>query len=110
MVENIRLRPYEEVLTIKVPSGGSSAEVNKDLSGRITRILFKVPDLDSTNTAELKLQNSDDEEIYASGELSENITHRLEVSIDVIGTITFRIECSGSQSADRTFKVYVTMI
>ena len=108
--ESIRLRPYEEVIDITVLSGQANAEIDKDLGGRITRILFKVPDLDGTDTAELKIQNSDNENLFESGELAESATHRLLLSVDLIGTITFRIECSGEQASDRAFKVYVTML
>mgnify|MGYP000725221767 CR=1 FL=1 len=108
--KQIKISPYEETLTITISSGQSVAELDKDLAGRITRMLFVVPDLDDSNTAELKLQNADDENIFESGELAENTTHRLETSIDVVGTITFRVECSGAQTTSREFKIYVTMI
>lgn len=109
-MSKIKLQPKEFKVGIKVTGGNTNAEADVRLSGRITRMLFKVPNLDDTDTAELKLQNSDNEDIFASGELAESTTHKLETSVDVASTITFRVECSGSQTATRFFKVYAVIV
>lgn len=104
-------RPQGMVLThtenITVASSGSSAESDAELNGITKQIIFVVPDLDDSDTAEVKLLDSNDYELYASGELAESTTHVINVERAMAQTTTIRVECSGTQAANRAFVVKI---
>lgn len=97
-----------EVVSVTVADEGTNAETDVAINGRTTQIHFIVPTLDDVDTAELLVQDADDNTIYQSGELAEETSHVLDVHESLCGTITFRVECSAQQNdAARTFAIYV---
>ncbi len=98
--------PFRLQKTITVPSGDTNVELDvTDLLGLTRQIFFVIPDLDDSDTAELKLEDSDNYDLFTSGELAESTTHIINVERVMTGTITIRIECSGAQASDRDFVV-----
>lgn len=93
--------------TVTVDKDGTNGEEDITINGLTKQIQFTTDDLDDTDTAELKLQDEDNNTLYASGELAEDTTHVLNVERAVCGTTTLRVECSGQQVAEREFTVTI---
>ena len=103
---------FEQELDIVVASGATAGGVKEEsleIRGVLGRILFVIPDLDDSDTAELKIRNSDGEDDFTSGELAESTTHKMCMSLPLAGVKTFRVECSGAQAAARTITLYLTV-
>ena len=94
--------------TVTVAAAGTNAETDVTAFNGLTKqIQFTTPNLDNTDTAELKLQDEDDNTLYASGELAESTTHVLNVERAICGTLTLRVECSGAQTSEVAFTVTI---
>ena len=97
-----------KVVTVTVASGAAAGETDLDnFNGLIQSVFFKVPDLKATNTAELKLQDEDNDSYFASGEKAESDTYNLLLERAVAGTLTVRVETSDIQDADKEFSVII---
>lgn len=98
------------LVTVTVASAATNAETQVPaLNCEVTQIHFETPDLDDTDTAELKIQDEVDNNIFTSGELAENTSapaHVLQVLRTLVGDMTFRVECQGQQAAERAFHIY----
>lgn len=92
---------------ITVSSGESSASAGEYLNARFVDVYFRVPELDGTDTAELKIKGPYDEEILASGEkdhVDGAVTEYQILNVARLpGAIVLEVECSGAQAADREF-------
>ena len=95
--------------TITLDYASAPAVIESDLAfnGLTKQIIFKVPDLTDSHTAELKILDEDDNELFASGEKAESTTHTLVVERALCGTVTLRIETSGNETADKEFDVTI---
>ncbi|MBN2120696.1 MAG: hypothetical protein JW734_06545 [Candidatus Omnitrophica bacterium] len=82
-------------------------ELDVPFNGVVKQIVFRVPVLTNDNTAELKILDEDDNELFASGEKEANKSHLLDAERALCGTITLRIETSGNETEDRTFEVVI---
>lgn len=98
---------YNKSLVMDVSSDATTITAGLPINGLVQQIQFVVPDLDDTDTAELKILNSFDNEVYASGEKAESSTHIINVQRPVTKTMSLKIEASDTQSADRTFTVVI---
>ena len=103
IVQEARLN---EDVTVTVPNGSAYGETDKIIHGTVTRMIFKIPTLGGGDTAELKLQDIYNENHFTTGELAESTSHLIHTSLDFQEVVTFRVECSGDQTADTTFNVY----
>jgi len=96
-------------VTVTVAQNASSGEtVVTDLNIETNQILFVTPALTSSNTAELKIQNEDNEDLYASGEKAESTTASLVITRRLVGDIAFKVETSASETvAAVEFTIYI---
>lgn len=96
-------------ITVTVAKDASSGEtVLSGLNIDLSQILFVIPDLTASHTAELKIQNEDDKNLFTSGELAESTTHTMLVSRRLVGDIAFKVETSGAETtAAVTFDIYI---
>ncbi len=96
-------------ITVTVAKEASSGEtVVNGLNISLSQILFVVPALTGSHTAELKIQNEDDKDLFTSGELAESTTHTMLVSRRLVGDIAFKVETSGNEDdAAVTFYIYI---
>jgi len=96
-------------IIVDVAQNTSSGEtVISDLNIETNQILFVIPELTSSNTAELLIQNEDNEDIYASTEKNEKTTSNLVVTRRLVGDIAFKVETSASETAAAVeFTIYI---
>jgi len=96
-------------ITVTVAQNASSGEtVISDLNIETNLILFVVPALTSSHTAELVIQNEDNENLYASGEKAESKTTNLAITKRLVGDIAFKVETSASETAAAVeFTIYI---
>ena len=86
-------------ISVTVAKDASSGEtVVSDMNISLQQILFVVPALTGSHTAELKIQNEDNKDLFTSGELAESTTHTMLVSRRLVGDIAFKVETSGSET------------
>jgi hypothetical protein len=85
-----------------------------EANGLLRGISVVVPNLDSTDTITLALLDSDGGTIYSKASIAESATttayidaNDYPLQLPLHGTITISIITSGSQTADRTFKVNI---
>lgn len=97
---------FKKDVTVTVPNGSANGETDVTIHGRLTRMIFKIPALGVGDTAELKLQDTNNENHFTTGELAESTSHLIHTSLDCQEVVTFRVECSGDQVADATFNIY----
>lgn len=97
----------KKTITLDYVSAPAVIELDMSFNGLTKEIVFKVPALTDTHTAELKILDEDDNELFASGEKAESETHVLIAERALCGTITLRIETSGNETADREFEVAI---
>lgn len=76
-----------------------------DLNGILRRVVFVVPELDSTNTADVTLKDVDGYTVYSDTAVAENSTANETADLAVSGSHTLTVDTSGAQTADRTFTV-----
>lgn len=76
-----------------------------EVNGIIRRVVFVVPDLDSTNTATLTLKDVDGYEVYSDATVAESTTANEVTDKAASGQHTLTVDTSGAQTADRTFTV-----
>lgn len=94
-------------LTVNVPVETAAGETDVPMNCLIKQIQFTVPALTGSHTAELKLQDEDNNTLYASTEKAESTTHVLTVERALCGLVTFRVETSGAE--DPTVNCTVTV-
>ena len=96
-------------VTVTVAKNASSGEtVVNDLNIETNQILFVVPNLTSSHTAELLIQNEDNEDLYASGDKAESLTTSLVVTRRLVGDIAFKVETSAAETAAAVeFTIYI---
>lgn len=97
----------KKTITLDYSTDPNSIEEDVEFNGLTKQIVFKVPDLTDTHTAELKILDEDDNELFASGEKAESETHVLIMERALCGTITLLIETSGNETADKAFDVII---
>lgn len=76
-----------------------------DLNGILRRVVFVVPDLTSTHTADVTLKDVDGYEVYKDSAVAESTTANETADLAVSGNHTLTVDTSGAQDADRTFTV-----
>lgn len=96
-------------ISVIVASGETSGEtILEGLNINLAQIIFVVPNLTASHTAELKIQNEDDKDLFTSGELAESTTHTMLVSRRLIRDIAFKVETSGAESDGAvTINIYI---
>jgi len=95
-------------ISVTVAKDASSGETVVAMNLKTVQMLFVVPDLTSSHTAELLIQNEDNEDLYASTELGESTTHSLVVTRRLVGDIAFKVETSASETAAAVeFTIYI---
>ena len=95
-------------ITIAIADGASSGEtIITGMNCLIKQILFVIPALEGSHTAELKIQNEDDKDLFTSGELAESTTHNILAERQVVGDISFKVESSGTETTGVTIYVYI---
>ena len=92
-------------VTVTVADGTTSGETDVEINGTLRRAHFVVPALGG-DTAELKIEDEDNNDAFTSDELAQSLTHNLRMDEDVAGTVTFRVETSGAVSGDKSFDIY----
>jgi hypothetical protein len=98
---------WRRIDTIVVLSGGTTAKVDIPLNGRMEEYVLVVPLLDGATTATLSLLDEDSQNWYASSAFALSTTQNVIVTRLLCGLNTFQIVCSGAQTADRTFTLYL---
>jgi hypothetical protein len=85
-----------------------------DINGLLRGISIVVPNLDSSDTVTLSLTDSDSGTIYSKASIAESGTttayidaNNIPLELPLHGTVTIGIVTSGSQTANRTFKVNI---
>jgi hypothetical protein len=76
-----------------------------ELNGMLARVVFVVPNLDSTNTADVTIKDSDGYTVYTKATVAKSTTSNEEKTTRVSGMHTITIDTSGAQTANRTFVV-----
>lgn len=99
---------FRRILDVVVGADQDEGETDLAINGWVSRLQFDVPDLDDSDTAELKLLDEDGDLLFASGELAKDTVYLIPVSLDLCGQVTFKVETSGSQTAQTSFKVKIT--
>ena len=97
----------KKTITLDYVSAPAVIELDMPFNGLTKEIVFKVPALSDSHTAELKILDEDDNVLFASGEKAESETHVLIAERALCGTITLKIETSGNETADRAFDVTI---
>lgn len=97
----------KKTITLDYISAPAVIELDVPFNGLTKEIVFKVPALTDSHTAELKILDEDDNELFASGEKAESKTHILIAERALCGTLTLRIETSGNETADKVFDVTI---
>ena len=97
---------WREPLSLTVASGSDNQSTTLTKNGKVQNILFKVPALDgASGTAQLILLDEDGDQWWASAELAENTNHKIELDECLLGTSTWKVETSQTQTADRDFTI-----
>jgi hypothetical protein len=97
--------------TVTVADGSATGETSFEFNGIIKQVIWDVPELTDVNSAELKILDEDDNEIYASGERAENTKHTLTFERAVCGSPTLEVTQNVAQSgADASHTVVIYYI
>ncbi len=97
----------KRTLNLDYSADPDSIEEDIEFNGLTKQIVFKVPDLTESHTAELKILDEDANVLFASGEKAESETHVLTAERALCGTITLLVETSGNETADKAFDVTI---
>lgn len=88
-----------------VSASASSVNITIDIPMALKHVLFEVPALDASDTAELIILDADGKKIYESGELAMSTDHSIPVIRYLTGDESWSIETSTAQAADRDFVI-----
>lgn len=98
---------WRKKIKVTVPSGSATGSTDVVLNGTLRRTHFLIPTLDSGDTAEFIVQDEDANPAYESSMLAQQTPpYNPRMDEDVAGTVTFKVNTSGNQAADRIF--YIT--
>ena len=104
---NLPVGRIKKAITLDYGVNPAVVELDVLFNGLTKQIVFKVPDLTDSHTAELKILDEDSTELFAIGEKAESETHVLIAERALCGTIRVRIETSGNETVDREFEVTI---
>ena len=97
--------------TITVAEGYCEGSADLRLNMRQADVYFGIPELDSTDTAELIMTGPNKEQLMASGHMphgdGEIVTYSILNVSRLPGDIKLTVRCSSKQSAERRFTVVI---
>lgn len=98
---------WRRKVTITVANGGTTGTVDIPLNGKLEEYVLVIPVLDGANTATLSLVDEDGRQWYASAAFALNTIQNVVIPRLLCGINTFKIVCSGVQTAQRVFTLYL---